>query len=749
MEQPPPDPAPPKRLRTATIKDLRRDRSIAPGGNEFADLVGAFLPLVYGSASLLITENPAAIDGIVLAVFRSFAIRWRRLPRRTIVAIWLLRTTWFAVMRERRRLRLPAPDRTSATAANLTLFRALNRLRAVYLEAVVLRCVLGETAPDASRALRRKETRVDKRVKRGVAKLAKRLRKKRAPAEVEALLAAIPSPPPAETEALVLGQMREWSRKQKKDDLVRATLRAWRWAGFKRFVRRCFVTAAVVLCVLVTTGLTVAYLARQGYLTAWFISFGSRQTAKEFPELLQPARPWPNRPDQTGLAARHPPGTAIELYSLTNIWTSKLSFTRDQWKALQPAHIQPVPNMFQDGKIALRNPKAQRNGLAGVVGLDFNWTKARLEFAGTTYSNVAVRYRGNGTYLNSLYGPKQSFKVDINKYAKGQNLAGIHTLNYVNAIPDNSYLHDALAEQLFRDLGLPAPRTAYAYLAVDVPGQSANQPLGLYVLIEDIDANFAADRFGAKDVPIFKPVTPDLFKDLGDDWKAYAGIYDLKTKATPAQLERVIQFARLVTAADDAEFARRLPEYLDFEEFAGFLAGHVLMASYDGFLANGQNYYLYLNPRDNKFGFIPWDQDHGWGEFGYVATADQRERASIWQPSSYHNRFLERVLKVEAFHAIYRRRLERALAEHFTMDRLYAQVDQVGAIIRPAVAAESDFRLKRFDLALSTNWINGPRDGAPEGPKAPVHQIKRFITNRVKSIRDQLDGKTKGAILKR
>jgi hypothetical protein len=277
---------------------------------------------------------------------------------------------------------------------------------------------------------------------------------------------------------------------------------------------------------------------------------------------------------------------------------------------------------------------------------------------------------------------------------------------------------------LFRDLGVPAPRTAYAYLTVDVPGHSADQPLGLYVLIEDIDANFAADRFGAKDVPIFKPVTPDLFKDLGDDWKAYAGIYDLKTKATPAQLERVIQFARLVTAADDAEFAQRLPEYLDFEEFAGFLAGHVLTASYDGFLANGQNYYLYLNPRDNKFGFIPWDQDHGWGEFGYVATADLRERASIWQPSSYNNRFLERVLKVEAFHNVYRRRLDRALAE-------------------------SDFRLKRFDLALSTNWIKGPRDGAPEGPKAPVHQIKRFITNRVKSVQDQLDGKAKGAILKR
>ena len=64
--------------------------------------------------------------------------------------------------------------------------------------------------------------------------------------------------------------------------------------------------------------------------------------------------------------------------------------------------------------------------------------------------------------------------------------------------------------------------------------------------------------------------------------------------------------------------------------------------------------------------------------------------------------------------------------------------------IRPAVAAESDFRVKRFDQAISNEWLPGPRDGNPEGPDAPVHQIKRFITNRIQSLRDQLDGKNQG-----
>jgi len=387
--------------------------------------------------------------------------------------------------------------------------------------------------------------------------------------------------------------------------------------------------------------------------------------------------------------------------------------------------------------------------LAGVLGLEFNWVVARLEFGGEAFSRVAVRYRGNGTYLNSLYGPKQSFKVDLAKFAQGPRLAGLRTLNFVNAIPDDSYLHDALGHHVFRELGVPSPRTAFAYLTLNVPGRFTRQPLGLYVLIENVDADFAADRFGSREVPIFKPVTTELFAFLGDDWDAYAPIYDLKTKATPQQLDRVIAFARFVSEADDLEFARRLGDYLDLDAFAGFLAGHVLLSSYDGFLSNGQNFYLYLDPRSNRFGFVPWDQDHGWGEFGYVATADRRERASIWQPSTYRNRFLDRVLGVETFRALYRERLERAVAGPFTVERLFPQIDQLGAIIRPAVAAESDFRLKRFDLALSTNWVAGPRDGAPEGPRSPVHQIKRFLTQRVQSVRDQLGGTAEGEILMR
>ncbi len=743
MEEPVLLKPPPYLAGTERIRDLRRQRSLAPGGAEFGVLARAFLPLVYSLAGRLVPERPEGIEELALTVFRVFAYRWKRLPRRTAIASWLVRTTWLAAQRQRRQFRLPPPPKGSETAHYHWLFEALTHLRQPYLDVVCWRILMGIPGPVVAQAMKRRESRVARMEMAVLAKLAKLLRKKKATVELSTLLAGYIVPVPPDVEQRVLGHIRSWTPREQKERLVRATLRAWRWVEFKRALRSCVRFAGIALGTFAAIVATVFILFRQGYLMPWIMDMSNRQLVKEIPGLDQPARPW------LGAVEMAAPKTAADLYSLTNIWPVQLNFTAAQWHDLQPTRIATAPNMFQDGTIVLRNPNAKRNGLAGVMGLEFNWVPARMEFAGQQYAKVAVRYRGNGTFVNSLFGPKQSFKVDLNKYVKGQGVAGIHTLNFVNSIPDNSYLHDALGQQLYRALGAVAPRTAYAYLSVDAPGAFTNQALGLYVMIENVDAQFATDRFGDKSVPIFKPVTPKLFEYWGEDWKKYAGVYDLKTKASPKQLARVIEFARLVTSADDAEFARALPDFLDYEEFSAFLAGHVLLANYDGFLANGQNYYLFLNPQDNRFGFIPWDQDHAWGEFGYVATADRREQASIWQPCSYDNHFLERVLKVESFRAVYRKKLEQALAGPFTVESLYPQIDRLAAVIRPAVAAESDFRLGRFDSAVANVWLTGPRDGVPEGPRAPVHQIKRFITNRVKSVHDQLAGTSEGFVLRR
>src|SRR5256885_10986044 len=55
---------------------------------------------------------------------------------------------------------------------------------------------------------------------------------------------------------------------------------------------------------------------------------------------------------------------------------------------------------------------------------------------------------------------------------------------------------------------------------------------GLYSLVEDVDNNFAEENFATKKGAIFKPVTPNPFAALGDDWKNYNQTYDPDRKST-------------------------------------------------------------------------------------------------------------------------------------------------------------------------------------------------------------------------
>ena len=126
---------------------------------------------------------------------------------------------------------------------------------------------------------------------------------------------------------------------------------------------------------------------------------------KKHPEILIPASPWPDSIEDHDLARNEPPKNSDDLFQMTNIWPVKLTFRPDQWRQIAPSHVPPVRDMFNGGRIILRNPKAKRSGLAGVLGFEFNWVEARLNFAGERFDGVGVRYRGNGTYLNPSTAP--------------------------------------------------------------------------------------------------------------------------------------------------------------------------------------------------------------------------------------------------------------------------------------------------------------------------------------------------------
>ena len=392
--------------------------------------------------------------------------------------------------------------------------------------------------------------------------------------------------------------------------------------------------------------------------------------------------------------------SAAEFFAPARVWKAHLSMSADAWRAMQPR--QGGGNWGMGfGRDRFLGPPGGRNGVAARQGIEFDYVRATLQIDDWTFRDVAVRYKGNGSFLRASRGgdSKISMKVDLNKFVKGQKLAGLTTINFQNNITDVSWMNEVLAYRLYRDAGALAPRTSYAQIYLTVDGQTEKRYLGLYSISENVDENFAEDRFDTRKGAIFKPSTGDLFTDWGPDWAAYNQAYDPKTELTEAQKQRVIALGKLVSSASDAEFAATIGDYVDLNDFARYSAVLVWLANHDSLLQNGQNFYTYLHPDTNRMHFIAWDQDFSFGNSRNLSGW------SIYDAFSA-NRFMSRIYRVEAFREKYLARMTEFTERLFLAERFKQQVTEIGTAIRPSVELEGKVWLPNFDsVAAGTTGI--------------------------------------------
>ena len=437
------------------------------------------------------------------------------------------------------------------------------------------------------------------------------------------------------------------------------------------------------------------------------------------------------------------PGSAKPnpLFTTNRIVTVQLEFSQADYKALAP---HGGGGWFGGGggggsQSWLQGPEGKRNGFAASRGVQFQYVHGNATIDGQTAKNIGIRYKGNGTYFDGAASGKVSLKLDFAEYVKGQRLGTLKKVNLHSNITDATWMNEVLAFQLFRDAGVPAPRTSYARVYITVQGRQDKAYAGLYSLVENPDEEFVTARGLPKAGAIFKPVATNVFADLGPDWKRYNQTYDPKTTLTDGQKQRVIDFARLVTSASDAQFANEVGNYLDLDETARYLAVVVFLSDMDGLLGPGQNYYLYLDPRTQRFSFMAWDQDHSFGQF-FRGTQSSREQLSIHHPWSESSRFLDRLFRVDAFKKLYIARLTEFSGTLFKPERFHRQVDELAVVLRPAVKDESAQRLARFDHAVAGEVPPGDA-GLFRGANIP---IKPFVKARAQSVIDQLAGRSTG-----
>ncbi len=255
---------------------------------------------------------------------------------------------------------------------------------------------------------------------------------------------------------------------------------------------------------------------------------------------------------------------------------------------------------------------------------------ATLKWQGLTVQNIGIRSRGLGSRSQS----KPGLRVDINRYASGQEFLGLKSFILDNLWQDPSGLKEAMAMRLFARMNLPAPRESFAMLYVN------SQYAGLYVIVESIDKTMLGRVFGEKDGDTendgflfeynYKEGSPWFFTYLGADFASYKELFSPKTHENDSEWDlyhEIESMVRTVNEARDDMFVSSMAAYLDLSLFMKHVGVQAFLAEWDGILgyAGMNNFYLYRFEKQTVSQFIAWDADNTFRAIEYSTLSGHQE----------------------------------------------------------------------------------------------------------------------------
>lgn len=224
---------------------------------------------------------------------------------------------------------------------------------------------------------------------------------------------------------------------------------------------------------------------------------------------------------------------------------------------------------------------------------------------GTTVDlgDIGVRLKGRWGSARSI-DQKSAFLLKVNEFVPGQRLFGMNKLALNNLVQDSSMVHEQLAYELFRAMGVPAPRTGFARVTVN------GQLKGLYATVEVVDnAEFLKHWFGSDDGNLYEgSYGTDLYTDLvttfdqdrGDD----VGFADLLSLA---QAFDALSVSTSETFLDD------VAPLVNIDEYVQFAATELFLSHWDGYAATRNNYFVY-RPPGGQWHWLPWGTDQTFGD---------------------------------------------------------------------------------------------------------------------------------------
>lgn len=351
------------------------------------------------------------------------------------------------------------------------------------------------------------------------------------------------------------------------------------------------------------------------------------------------------------------------------------------------------------------------------------YVPATFRWGDVSMDRVAIRFKGNSSSSREQRH-KRSYLIKFSEYKKDQRFLGLRRISLDNGVQFGSLFSEPIITEILRHQGIPTHRCNYAKLFVNGKYQ------GVYTNVERIDQTFVESRFDGGKGTLFKI---DLggpganLQFLGNDPALYGKAFEPKSKSAEKDAWPLVDFVRMVNKSSKTEFAAKLESQFEVDDFLKITSVMLFSGAFDQLTGwNAHNYYLYQDPDEKRWRYLPWDLDVGFCEiaFGHIYVLDDWNAA--WPvPGNSQNPLLERIIADPDLLARYRRTASLILEEYFEPDQLCRKIDAKYALIK------ADLENDPFPHQRATN-----RD---KNFDEVIASQKDFVRKRYAAAREQLD----------
>jgi hypothetical protein len=325
----------------------------------------------------------------------------------------------------------------------------------------------------------------------------------------------------------------------------------------------------------------------------------------------------------------------------------------------------------------------------------FTWFTGSVTVDGVRRDEVGLRKKG---FAGSINPDRPALKLKFDHVRPDQTLYGLTRLTLNNSVQDPSWLRQCLSYEVFAKAGIPAPWCNFAHVTVN------GRDLGLYVNIEAYDHRWLRRNFVRDEGDLWEGTLSDFRPGWMDTFEKKGNIDDAdQTSVDRSSLVEVSDIAR--AGWTGWELRDRLAKLIDFDEFMRLWATERILDHWDGYASQANNYFIYKNPADHRFVFIPYGTDQIGGIRDNVDTV--RAPASVYTGAILTNRLYA---GQGTTRQLYADTLLKTLDSAFHEDELLTEIDRMQALVTPVLArAGADLGAQAQAVDQLRAWISGRR----------------------------------------